>query len=153
TICRTTPDMLSKIYADPLIQRYLTKEGISSFEEDIKTDQKALQTNLGLFRIWVTLMLQEDEKVSNEPYLIIQDLPSDGAGLPLQLIFFINTTDWNLYEKIQSRIYEQMMSVLPEFGLRQFQFNQWVEAPENPVKQKIDSGTANPSPTSNPKTS
>lgn len=153
TICRTTPDMLSKIYADPLIQRYLNKEGLSSFEEDIKTDQKALQTNLGLFRIWVTLMLQEDEKVSNEPYLIIQDLPSDGAGLPLQLIFFINTTDWNLYEKIQSRIYEQMMSVLPEFGLRQFQFNQWVEAPENPVKQKIDSGTANPSPTSNPKTS
>ena len=152
SITRTTPEILEKVYSDPLIQRYLSKEGLASLEQDIKTDRKALQTNLGLFRVWVTLMLQEDEKVSNEPYLIIQDLPSDGAGLPLQFIFFINTTDWDLYEKIQSRIYEQMMSVLPEFNLRQFQFNQWVEAPENPLKQKIDSGTSNPPATANPKT-
>ncbi|MEG1587556.1 MAG: mechanosensitive ion channel [Bacteroidales bacterium] len=153
SITRTTPEILEKVYADPLIQQYLTQEGLTSLEQDIKTDHKALQTNLGLFRVWVTLMLKEDEKVSNEPYLIIQDLPSDGAGLPLQFIFFINTTDWNLYEKIQSRIYEQMMSVLPEFGLRQFQFNQWVETSQNPVKQKIDNGTANPSATANPKAS
>lgn len=150
SLCRTTPELLSKVYADPLVQRYLTKEGIASFDEDRKTDPKALQTNLGLFRIWVTLMLREDEQVSPEPYIIIQDLPSDGAGLPLQLNFFINTTDWNAYEQAQSRIYEQMMSILPEFGLRQFQFNQWSEAPANPVLQKLNDASAASSATSTP---
>lgn len=133
SIHKTDDALLQRVYGDPLIQKYLTKEGITTFEQDKKTDQKALQTNLGLFRIWVTLMLQDDDEVSNEPYLIIQDLPSNGAGLPLQFNFFINTTDWDRYEKSQSRIYEQMMSVLPEFGLRQFQFSDWVNAPENPV--------------------
>lgn len=128
TICRTTPDLLAKVSADPIIQRYLTKEGLATLDQDIKTDQKALQTNMGLFRVWVRLMLMEDEQVNPQPYIIIQDLPSNGAGIPLQLSFFINTTDWNTYEKAQSRIYEQMMSVLPEFGLKQFQYNQWVEA-------------------------
>lgn len=129
SITRTTPEMLNKIYADPLVQRYLTKEGLTTLEDDIKTDQQALQTNLGLFRVWVRLMLTEDKQVSPEPYMIIQIQPSEGSGLPLMLNFFINTTDWDAYERAQSRLYEQMMSMLPEFGLRQFQY----DSSSNPV--------------------
>ncbi|MGL4293033.1 MAG: mechanosensitive ion channel family protein [Bacteroidales bacterium] len=132
SIERTTPELLNKVQSDPLVQKYLSAQGIETLAQDVHTEQRALQTNLGLFRVWLRLMLEEDDKVSNEPYIIIQDLPAEGTGLPLNLNFFVNTTDWDPFEKIQSRIFEQVMSMLPEFNLRQFQFVQWVQSPQNP---------------------
>jgi miniconductance mechanosensitive channel len=131
----TTADsaMLDRIYADPLVNRYLTKQGIESLAADRTADPKDLQTNLGLFRVWVRLMLEEDDQVSKAPYMIIQNLPAEGAGLPLCLNFFINTTDWNTFENAQSRIFEQVMTALPNFGLRQFQFDSWTQSPNNPA--------------------
>ena len=125
--------LLDRVYADPLVNRYLTKEGIAGFADDRNSDPKDLQTNLGLFRVWVRLMLMEDAQVSPQPYKIIQGGAAEGAGLPLTLNFFINTTDWNTFENAQSRIFEQIMTALPNFGLSQFQFDGWQESPKNPV--------------------
>ena len=42
-------------------------------------------------------------------------------GLPLELYFFSQGTEWIPYEHLQSEIFEHVFAVLPIFGLRVFQ--------------------------------
>ena len=42
-------------------------------------------------------------------------------GVPLELYCFTNTTAWVDYETIQSDIFDHLLAILPEFGLRAFQ--------------------------------
>ena len=46
---------------------------------------------------------------------------ADPDGLPLELYCFTNTTAWARYEAIQSDIFDHLLAILPEFGLRVFQ--------------------------------
>ncbi|MDX9975584.1 MAG: mechanosensitive ion channel, partial [FCB group bacterium] len=41
--------------------------------------------------------------------------------VPLELYCFTHTTAWVDYEAIQSDIFDHLMAILPEFGLRAFQ--------------------------------
>ena len=83
----------------------------------------SLDSNLGLFRNWLLLFFENRKDVTTQPYLIIRDLPSQGMGLPLDIMFFITTTNWMRYEEIQSDIFEEIMITLKDFGLKQFQCN------------------------------
>ena len=42
-------------------------------------------------------------------------------GIPIELYCFTNTTAWNQYEDIQADIFDHLMAIIPEFGLRLFQ--------------------------------
>ena len=42
-------------------------------------------------------------------------------GLPIEIYVFTNITDWIDYEGIQADIFDHLLSVIPEFGLRIFQ--------------------------------
>jgi miniconductance mechanosensitive channel len=42
-------------------------------------------------------------------------------GLPLEIYCFSNDTVWTSYEGLQSDIFEHLLAVLPEFGLRAYQ--------------------------------
>ena len=43
------------------------------------------------------------------------------AGLPLEIYAFTNDTAWAVYEGIQSDVFDHLLAILPEFGLRVFQ--------------------------------
>ena len=43
------------------------------------------------------------------------------AWLPMQLYFFTDTVVWVDYEGIQSDVFDHVLAVIPEFGLRVFQ--------------------------------
>jgi hypothetical protein len=45
----------------------------------------------------------------------------DPQEVALEIYAFTNVTDWDAYEKIQSDIFDHILSVLPEFELRAFQ--------------------------------
>ncbi|MDO5571953.1 MAG: mechanosensitive ion channel [Bacteroidales bacterium] len=114
---------ISKIVNDNTLCSYLSNEGKTTFQSLVNDFQPAASTNMGMYRLWITLFLENHKNVTTDPYMIINDMPSNGAGLPLEIIFFITTTNWNLYEQIQSTIYEQMMGMAPKFGLKIFQFD------------------------------
>ncbi|HLT03896.1 MAG TPA: mechanosensitive ion channel family protein, partial [Pseudomonas sp.] len=42
-------------------------------------------------------------------------------GLPLEIYCFTNTIAWVEYEGIQADIFDHLLSILPEFGLRVYQ--------------------------------
>ena len=53
--------------------------------------------------------------------LLVRQLDPTTQGLPIEIYCFTNTTEWNAYEDIQSDIFDHMLAILPEFGLRPFQ--------------------------------
>ena len=53
--------------------------------------------------------------------LLVRQLAPTEHGLPLEIYCFTATTAWAEYEAIQSDIFDHLLAILPEFGLRVFQ--------------------------------
>jgi miniconductance mechanosensitive channel len=78
-------------------------------------------TNVGTFRAYVLHYLKDNGRVHQDMTLLVRQLPAGAQGLPLELYCFANDTRWEVYEDIQSDIFDHLIAILPEFGLRIFQ--------------------------------
>ena len=78
-------------------------------------------TNIGTFRAYAYNYLLNHPDVHKGMTLIVRQLEPDADGLPLEMYCFTNTTAWAEYEGIQSDIFDHLLAVVPEFGLRLFQ--------------------------------
>ena len=78
-------------------------------------------TNLGTFRAYVERYLRSHPDVHQDMTLIVRQLAPTADGLPLQIYCFTSTTAWVAYEGIQADIFDHLLAILPEFGLRVFQ--------------------------------
>jgi miniconductance mechanosensitive channel len=91
-------------------------------------------TNLGTFRAYVERYLRSHPHVHQKMTLIVRHLSPGPQGLPLEIYCFTNTIEWVAYEGIQADIFDHLLSILPEFGLRVFQqpsgsdMTQWISA-------------------------
>jgi miniconductance mechanosensitive channel len=52
---------------------------------------------------------------------MVRQLAPGPEGLPLEIYCFTNTTAWIEYEGIQADIFDHLLAVVPEFGLRLYQ--------------------------------
>jgi miniconductance mechanosensitive channel len=103
-------------------------------------------TNLGTFRAYVERYLRHHPSVHQGLTLIVRHLSPVPEGLPLEIYCFTNTTNWVAYESIQADIFDHLLSILPEFGLRVFQqpsgsdITQWISASRaelRPIQEEI----------------
>ena len=79
-------------------------------------------TNIGTLRAYVIAYLQSHPRIADEGFtLMVRQLPPSPQGLPLEIYCFANTIDWAEYEAIQADIFDHMLAILPEFGLRVYQ--------------------------------
>jgi len=78
-------------------------------------------TNVGTFRAYVVSYLRQHPKVHQGMTLLVRQLQSGPNGLPLEIYVFSNDTDWISYEGFQSDIFDHLLAMVPEFGLRVFQ--------------------------------
>ena len=78
-------------------------------------------TNIGTFRAYVERYLRQHPSVHQGMTLMVRQLNPGPQGLPLEVYCFTNTTAWVAYEGIQSDIFDHLLAILPEFGLRVFQ--------------------------------
>jgi len=78
-------------------------------------------TNLGTFRAYVERYLRHHPSIHQNMTLLVRQLSPTTHGIPLELYCFTNTTAWASYESIQSDIFDHLLAILPEFGLRVFQ--------------------------------
>jgi miniconductance mechanosensitive channel len=89
-------------------------------EVDAEVNKRRL-TNVGTFRAYVYSYLKNHPKIHNDMTLIVRQLGPGPEGLPLEIYCFTNTTEWAVYEDIQSDIFDHILAIVPEFGLRLFQ--------------------------------
>jgi len=78
-------------------------------------------TNLGTFRAYVSTYLQQHPHIHKEMTLMVRTMEPSSEGIPMELYCFTATTAWAEYEGIQSDIFDHLLAILPEFGLRLYQ--------------------------------
>lgn len=78
-------------------------------------------TNIGTFRAYMTAYLQAHPGISKQLFLIVRQLDPTEMGLPLEIYGFTSETAWAVYESVQADIFDHLIAILPEFGLRLFQ--------------------------------
>ncbi|KFZ30462.1 mechanosensitive ion channel protein MscS [Pseudidiomarina salinarum] len=78
-------------------------------------------SNIGSFRAYIREYLSNHPRIHQEMTLMVRQLEPTADGLPLEVYCFTNTVVWAEYEGVQSDIFDHLLSILPEFGLRVFQ--------------------------------
>ena len=78
-------------------------------------------TNIGTFRAYAYNYLKNHPKIDKDATLMVRQLGPGPEGLPLEIYCFTNTTVWAVYEGIQSDIFDHLLAIVPEFGLRLYQ--------------------------------
>lgn len=78
-------------------------------------------TNVGTFRAYILNYLRTHPKIHKEMTLMVRQLEPGPEGLPLEIYVFTNTTVWGEYEGIQSDIFDHILAIASEFGVRVFQ--------------------------------
>ena len=109
-----TPDMVSDIRkAVPLMDSFiksLPREGESEFT-----------TNVQMYRIYIELYLRSCPDVNTALDIIVTQKEATAYGLPVYVYFFTKDKAWAVYERKQSDIFDHLMTMAPEFGLRLYQ--------------------------------
>lgn len=77
--------------------------------------------NLYVFRNYLQNYLKEHPRTHKELMIMVRQMQPTSEGLPLEIYCFSNTTVWPEYEQIQGEIFDHILAVIPEFGLRIFQ--------------------------------
>ena len=77
--------------------------------------------NLTVLRNYLDIYLRSNKRVNQDMTLMIRQLQPTAQGLPLELYFFSANTAWVAYEHLQADIFEHIIAMLPEFGLKVFQ--------------------------------
>ena len=78
-------------------------------------------TNVGVFRAYILNYLAAHPEIHKDMTLLVRQLKPGPEGLPIEIYCFTRTTDWIAYEDVQSDIFDHILAILPEFGLRLFQ--------------------------------
>lgn len=74
--------------------------------------------NIGLFRHYIETYLRKRDDVNKSATLMVRQLEATQNGLPIELYFFLNTTEWVNYEQKTSNILEHVYVYANEFGLQ-----------------------------------
>ncbi|MEM8726921.1 MAG: mechanosensitive ion channel family protein, partial [Pseudomonadota bacterium] len=89
--------------------------------EDSPVNARRL-TNVGVLRAYIIAYLKWHARLSTDEFtMLVRQLPPGPQGLPIEIYCFSNTTAWGEYEAIQADLFDHLIAILPEFGLRVFQ--------------------------------
>jgi miniconductance mechanosensitive channel len=135
-----------ELFVDAACVRFLEEEEIERFgqvhllkaylerkREDIRRWNDALgepgklpvnrrrQTNIGAFRAYAEAYLAAHPDVHERMTRMVRMRDPGALGIPLEVYCFTNTVVWLDYERIQADIFDHLIAILPEFGLRPFQ--------------------------------
>lgn len=113
------------IYIDMNSIGFCSKEQIEKFTkkgwmEGIDQSEGEI-VNLTVLRNYLDIYLRNNKRVNQEMILMIRQLQPTAQGLPLELYFFSANTAWVAYEHLQADVFEHLIAMLPEFGIKAFQ--------------------------------
>lgn len=78
-------------------------------------------TNLGTFRAYLERYLRAHPQIREDMTFLVRQLPPGPEGIPIELYVFTAEQRWVEYEAIIGDIFDHLLAVIPEFGLRVYQ--------------------------------
>lgn len=123
-----TPEMIEKFKKIHYLKNYIEEKEneILEYNQKNQVDTDVLVngrhlTNVGTFRAYIRNYIKNHPGLNPDKLQIVRQLPPGEYGLPLEIYAFTSTTNWVTYENTQSDIFDHVLSVASEFGLRLFQ--------------------------------
>ncbi|MEE8524180.1 MAG: mechanosensitive ion channel domain-containing protein, partial [Thermoanaerobaculia bacterium] len=117
--------MLESLQKIQYIQEYLERklEETRRWNEDQGADLSSMVngrnlTNVGTFRAYVESYLRNHPMIRQDMTFLVRQLPPLEKGLPLEIYVFSREQRWVQYEGIQADIFDHILAVMPDFGLR-----------------------------------
>ncbi len=111
------------LLADYIKQR---KEEIAKANMDNKVEDHEIyngrrMTNLGTFRIYLQNYLKAHPMIHDNMTFLVRQLQPGANGIPMEIYVFSKDQVWANYEAIQADIFDHVLAIIPEFGLKVFQ--------------------------------
>ena len=78
-------------------------------------------TNSQLYRAYIERYLRHHPVVAQDLDIIIAQREASQFGLPIEVYFFLTDKVWNEFETIQSDIFDHLIAMASEFGLKLYQ--------------------------------
>lgn len=123
-----SPEMLAKLGEIDLIKDYVSskEQEIQDFNKNNVMNQDVLlngrsQTNLGVFRYYITQYLQANAEINDSMTLMARQLQPTEKGVPVQLYAFTKTHEWAKYEVVMADIFDHLLAAVPYFELEVFE--------------------------------
>ncbi len=128
TVRFCTAEMMDRFRKITLLKEYIEGEErrIREYNEangvDGSTPINGMRlTNLGVFRAYLTNYLKSLPVVNTDLMYMVRQLQPTEKGIPLEIYFFSRIKDWVPYEGVQADVFDHVLAIVPEFGLRIFQ--------------------------------
>ncbi|MDR2871672.1 MAG: mechanosensitive ion channel family protein, partial [Xanthomonadaceae bacterium] len=124
------PEEIARLKRFRLLRDYLEEKereltewnaSVAGSEPGIEEVNMRRITNLGTFRAYIRQYLRHESDVNQSMTMLVRQLQPGATGLPLEIYCFTSNTAWAVYEDAQSDIFDHLLAILPEFGLRVFQ--------------------------------
>lgn len=128
SISFVTEEMLARFRKYILLEDYLQKkeEEILEFNRTHHPDPEKFggrrQTNVGIFRAYIKSYLRNNPHINQDLTFMVRQLAPTPQGLPIEVYVFSADQRWVYYEGIQADIFDHLLAIAPEFGLRIFQY-------------------------------
>ncbi|GAB3627141.1 mechanosensitive ion channel protein MscS [Pandoraea terrae] len=78
-------------------------------------------TNIGTFRAYVLAYLKANPDIHDEMTCMARAMEPGATGIPIEVYCFSTSVVWAEYERIQGDVFDHLLAILPEFGLRLYQ--------------------------------
>lgn len=119
---------IEKLRKFHLLNEYITgkEKEISEFNKSLKLDDSIVtngrrMTNLGSFRVYLENYLHSHPMINQDMTFLVRHLEPAEKGIPMEIYVFSKDQAWANYEAIQADIFDHILAIIPEFGLRVFQ--------------------------------
>ena len=122
-------DELRELKKIKLIQNFieLKEKEIEDHNSNLNVEKSVLTngrnlTNLGLFRNYIEIYLDDIAVINSEMTVMCRQLSPSPHGLPLEIYAFSKNKEWKDYEHIMSDIFDHLLASLNTFQLQLFEF-------------------------------
>ncbi len=121
-------DEIKKLKTFRLLQDYIGQREaeIAKANDDNKIEPHEVyngrrMTNIGTFRKYLEYYLKAHPMIHDQLTFLVRQLQPGSNGLPIEIYVFSRDQVWANYEAIQADIFDHVLAIIPEFGLRVFQ--------------------------------
>ena len=114
------------IHLDAKSIHFCTTESLEEIKRDIPllSDYERtgdMPTNSQIYRVYIERYLRNHPIVNQKLDLIVAQREPAQFGVPVEVYFFLTDKVWNEFETIQSDIFDHLLAMAPEFGLKLYQ--------------------------------
>ena len=107
------------VCTDEMIEKI--RQDLPLMADNKEDNAREILTNVQLYRLYIERYLWHHPDVNQALDIIVTQKESTAYGLPIEVYFFTKEKAWAVYERKQSDIFDHIMTIAPDFGLRIYQ--------------------------------